>query len=482
MSRSLILVTLLAFCCSAFAQEKAAPKPQIPLPDPKAAEVPEGYSVTVAFQELMYPSSIEFDNLGAIYIAECGFMPGDETQPARILKYTSVGQAGLKTQKREVVADDLSGPVTDLLWHESRLFISHKGKISVLEDGKVRDIVTDLPSLGDHSNGQMTLGLDNKIYFGLGSATNAGVVGEDNFANGWAKKHPEVCETTAKDIVITGQTFETADPRSKDKATKVKTSAYQPFGKTVPDGTVIKGRTKANCTVLRVNTDGSDLEVFAWGFRNPYGVAWGPDKQLYVGDSGSDERGSRHIANAPEKLFAIKQGAWYGWPDFISGIPVTDPRYKPSKSQPPKFLLKEHAPAEKPLLTFEPHASLTQIDFSKSPRFGFEGQLFLGASGDQSPNTAAQEVRAGYWIKRVDLQSGQAEMFFRTRPDALGPKGLEYVTTAGPKRIVDVRFSPDGDALYAVDIGPIHYVPGKEGPQPMAFPNTGVVWRIARSR
>jgi glucose/arabinose dehydrogenase len=172
----------------AAAQDAAAQRPQIPAPDRKAAEVPAGYVVTVAFKELMYPSSIEFDNLGAIYIAECGFMPGDETQPARILKYTSVGQAGVKTQKREVVADKLSAPITDLLWHEGRLFISHKGKISVLENGQVRDIVTDLPSLGDHSNGQMALGLDNKIYFGLGSATNAGVVGEDNFANGSAKR------------------------------------------------------------------------------------------------------------------------------------------------------------------------------------------------------------------------------------------------------------------------------------------------------
>jgi hypothetical protein len=43
------------------------------------------------------------------------------------------------------------------------------------------------------------------------------------------------------------------------------------------------------------------------------------------------------------------------------------------------------------------------------------------------------------------------------------------------------RFLPDGDALYAVDIGPIHYVEGAKGPQPMAFPGSGVIWRIAKS-
>jgi len=42
----------------------------------------------------------------------------------------------------------------------------------------------------------------------------------------------------------------------------------------------------------------------------------------------------------------------------------------------------------------------------------------------------------------------------RTRPEALGHKPLEYVTTAGPKRIVDLCFTPDGTSLYVVDIDP----------------------------
>jgi hypothetical protein len=56
------------------------------------------------------------------------------------------------------------------------------------------------------------------------------------------------------------------------------------------------------------------------------------------------------------------------------------------------------------------------------------------------------------------------------------------VTTAGPRRLVDVRFDRANAALYVVDIGPIHYVRGPKGPEPMAFPGTGVVWRIVRSR
>ena len=143
---------------------------------------------------------------------------------------TGKGPAG-----RKVIVSDLSPPVTDILWHDGRLFISHRGKISVFEGGKLRDLVTDLPSLGDHSNNQMAVGPDGKLYFGQGSATNSGVVGVDNFAFGWVKKHPEVAEVPAMDVVLTDQVFETADPRGGSEGT-AKTSAFQPFGKTVAGG------------------------------------------------------------------------------------------------------------------------------------------------------------------------------------------------------------------------------------------------------
>jgi glucose/arabinose dehydrogenase len=474
--KSLLIFAVLVLGRAAAQEPASNEAPTIPTPDPKAAELPQGYRAEVAVDRLMYPSSIAFDNEGRMYVAECGMMPGDEGRPARILRI-----GALEGAEREVVAEDLSAPITDLLWHDGRLFISHKGKISMLEEDKVRDLVTGLPSLGDHSNNQLAAGPDGKLYFGQGSATNSGVVGLDNFALKWPQQHPEVRETTAKDITLRGEEFETPYPRSADESKKVKTSAYQPFGMTAEAGAVVEGTVKANGTILRMDLDGSNLEVYAWGFRNPYGIGWGPDGKLYVADAGSDERGSRPIANAPEKLWLVKQDAWYGWPDFVGGIPVTDPRFMPQKGPAPQFLLKDHPPAEKPLMTLEPHSSITQIAFSPGGEFGFEGQMFLASSGDQSPFTAAdKELRAGYWVKRIDPASAKAEMFFRTRPDALGPKGLEYVVTAGPKRLVDLQFSPKGDALYVVDIGPLHFVAGVEGPQPLPFPNTGVVWRISR--
>ena len=47
-----------------------------------------------------------------------------------------------------------------------------------------------------------------------------------------------------------------------------------------------------------------------------------------VGDQGADDRGSRPIGNAPDSLYVVEGGAWYGWPDFVCGRPVTDPAHR----------------------------------------------------------------------------------------------------------------------------------------------------------
>src|SRR5687767_7644637 len=58
--------------------------PRIPAPDAKAVQLPAGFAATVAVADLTYPSSIEFDDKGAMYVAEAGFNYGDELAPARV--------------------------------------------------------------------------------------------------------------------------------------------------------------------------------------------------------------------------------------------------------------------------------------------------------------------------------------------------------------------------------------------------------------
>ncbi|HVL69068.1 MAG TPA: PQQ-dependent sugar dehydrogenase [Vicinamibacterales bacterium] len=465
--------------------------PRIPPPDAKAARVPPGYRVEIAVKDLIYPSSVEFDDQGNLFIAEAGYIYGDLVAPARILR--------VRQDRIEVVAEQLNGPVTDLLWHQGRLYISHRGKISVLDPGgSVRDLVTGLPSWGDHHNNQLTAGPDGRIYFGQGTATNSGVVGLDNvFPYLWLTFYPDVYDIPARDIRVTNESFTTPDPLtvlaeqgdmvstgeavkhllSKNEPLLVRTGGFAPFGRTADSA---KGQVKSNGTILRMNPDGSGLEVYAWGLRNPFGVMFGPDGRLYASDNGYDERGSRPIANALDAIWEIRQGAWYGFPDYNAGLPVTDARFRPTRGDPPKFLMREHPPAEKPMTTRPLHAGVTKIDFSRSDAFGRRGHMFLGEVGGGTPVTGPDAPPAGHQVSVIDLSTGKAEPFFSADPSSLGPKGQEYVTTPGPKRPVDVKFSPDGNALYVVDIGALVGFAAGGGPAARPFPGSGVVWRIVR--
>ena len=217
------------------------------------------------------------------------------------------------------------------------------------------------------------------------------------------------------------------------------------------------------------------------GCATPSAFGWA-NGRLYASDNGYDERGPRPIANAPDAIWEIRPDGWYGFPDYAAGIPVTDPQFRSSRGPAPTPLMAAHPPVEQPVLTRPKHAGVTKFDFSRSPSFGYPGQMFLGEVGAGGPVNSADALPAGYQVTRINISTGEMVPFFRAKDSALGPPGpFQYVVTPGPKRPVDVRFSPGGDALYVVDVGAITGLPAGAGPMAQAFPKTGAVWRITRA-
>ena len=270
-------------------------QPKVPAPDTSFVQVPAGYKVDIFMKDLIWPSSIEFDDAGNAYVAEAGYVYGDPFAPAQIFKISTGG-------KITKLADGFNGPINDILWYKDQLYVSHRGKISTVDKtGNITDLVTGLPSYGDHHKNQLAAGPDGKIYFGQGVATNSGVVGLDNvYPFVWLLLWPDVHDVPAKDIRLRGQSFLTPQAnnvlsrqgkllsfgkdvcyavtsvfnRNKNKSMLVRTRAFQPFGE---KSKTVKGDVKANGTILRMDPDGTGLEVYAWGLRNPFGVQWGPD-------------------------------------------------------------------------------------------------------------------------------------------------------------------------------------------------------------
>ena len=152
MSRAFLFLAalaLLAGCSTTEEQPQAVPLDHVPstVPSPNVAEVSllPGYHAEVVVSLLNYPSSITFDPMGNLYIAESGAAPGDESRPPRILRIAPGGQI-------DIMSDKVQTPVKQLQWHDGQLFIWHGEKISTVDhEGQLRDVksAATLPARSD---------------------------------------------------------------------------------------------------------------------------------------------------------------------------------------------------------------------------------------------------------------------------------------------------------------------------------------------
>ncbi len=75
-------------------------------------------------------------------------------------------------------------------------------------------------------------------------------------------------------------------------------------------------------TIMRMQPDGSQREIFASGLRNSVGLDWAPwDGALYATENGRDLLGDDV---PPDELNRIEQHGFYGWP-FVHGTDIIDP-------------------------------------------------------------------------------------------------------------------------------------------------------------
>jgi len=84
--------------------------------------------------------------------------------------------------------------------------------------------------------------------------------------------------------------------------------------------------------ILRVHEDGSGREVFAWGFRNPQGLAFDSAGRLYVSSNGPT--GDLGLC-CHDEVDLVQQGQFYGWPAWAAGTRTSYPQGSlPNRSGP----------------------------------------------------------------------------------------------------------------------------------------------------
>jgi glucose/arabinose dehydrogenase len=221
---------------------------------------------------------------------------------------------------------------------------------------------------------------------------------------------------------------------------------------------------------MRANPDGSDLELIAWGLRNPFRIKFDKSDFLFSTNHGMDERGSRPVANSPDEFLLINPGVWYGWPDFTGGFPVTLPYFKPDNAPQPEFLLvNNNLDVPKPFSTFTPHSAIMGFDFSFSDKFGNPGDVYIAEFGSAAPETTGGKPLpdVGHRISNIDMTTGNNYTF------AVNKSGFaaSYTNEGGFERPIDVVFSKN-DEMFIADFG----LSDNEG----YIPETGVIWKINR--
>jgi len=387
--------------------------------------------------QLSFPTSICFDDKGVPHIATSG-LPWDGAKKGGAV-YTVDSEGKLKT-----IAEGFGYPVNGICFNKGSFIVSdggYPGKIIRLDPNGNRSIILDnLPGLGNYHTNMVAVGPDEKIYFSQGALTNTGVIGMDAYELGWLGRLPHNCDVPGYDIVLSGENFETVNPLAQDGEIKAKTGSFSPFNTPSESGQQLKARLPCTAAVMCCNMNGGDLELVAWGVRNAYGLGFLKDGRLIVTDQGSDDRGSRPVGNVPDLLLEIKAGCWYGWPDYIAGLPITDSKYTPQRGPKPKFLIQNHEDLptpELPLMEFPVNAAAVKFDELPADLPSFGGYLIVALFGDEKPMTAPPGKRAGRNMALIDPETWT----------------LHPLPNLGLERPIDVKYNAVDNKIYILDFG-----------------------------
>nr|WP_245249615.1 PQQ-dependent sugar dehydrogenase [Methanolinea mesophila] len=182
-------------------------------------------------------------------------------------------------------------------------------------------------------------------------------------------------------------------------------------------------------TIMRMNPDGSDLEIYASGIRNTVGFDWDPETGfVWFTDNGQDFLGEDL---PPDELnVATTHGQNFGFP-LCYGDNIPDPAVQGNGCP----------GAIPPALELPAHVAPLGMEFYRGSMFPAEyrGRIFIAEHGSWN-----RVVPVGYQVVSVTMENGTAVSW---EPFASG--WLQGASAWG--RPVDVLTLPDGSLLVSDD-------------------------------
>jgi glucose/arabinose dehydrogenase len=195
---------------------------------------------------------------------------------------------------------------------------------------------------------------------------------------------------------------------------------------------ICASRDERFASIMRMNLDGSGLEVFARGIRNTVGFDWDPaSREMWFTDNGRDWLGDNL---PPDELnHAPGPGMNFGYP-YYYGDNVPDPEFgqRPDPSG-----------CTVPAMKLGAHVAALGMRFYTGKMFPAEyrNQIFIAEHGSWN-----RTIPSGYRVTLVRLQDGNPVSY-----EVFAEGWLQ--TLRGGGRPVDVLVMPDGSLLVSDDRG-----------------------------
>ena len=192
-------------------------------------------------------------------------------------------------------------------------------------------------------------------------------------------------------------------------------------------------------TILRMNPDGSDEEIFASGIRNSVGFDWQPGtNEMWFTNNGRDMLGDE---SPPDTLHHAPQaGLHFGYP-YCHGGDLQDPEFSDrpcSEFRPPARQLG-------------PHVASIGMAFYTGSMFPAEyrNQIFIAEHG--SWNRTPEAGHTGYRLTVVRVDGDRTVGYETFAEGWLGPDNSAW------GRPADVLVMPDGSLLVSDDTAHVIY-------------------------
>ncbi len=155
---------------------------------------------------------------------------------------------------------------------------------------------------------------------------------------------------------------------------------------------------KGRALIYEANPDGSDLQIYASGLRNPVGLDWNPvTDELWTAVNERDGLGDEIV---PDYATSVKRGGWYGWPFSYYGK-IKDPRWAADPHQ--EWVNK----AIMPDVPLGPHTASLGIVFYTGKQFPakYKNGAFVGQHGSWN-----RSVLSGYKVVFIPFKEGKPQV------------------------------------------------------------------------